>query len=226
MSTNTPPLLYIVQAFLPLLTFIFWLAMFDGEFTYRTLAGVLLGLIGVIVMMTMGSVIAKSGKIVSLFLYLLCIGGWAYGMLLLRRKLTNISTISISSYSFYIMLVPALLFCMSGEVPEAIIKNETSRWGTFYSAILGIICVALGNYVFFRLVKKAGALFASTVTFLIPIFYFIFAFFDNDMFTERPKPAFFIGSGLIILGTFLTNKLDFDPTKKHRRKVNKYYYSR
>jgi hypothetical protein len=115
---------------------------------------------------------------------------------------------------------------MTNEVPESVIKYEASRWGTFYSAILGIVCVAFGNYVYFRLVKKAGALFASTVTFLMPVFYFIFACFDNDMFTEHLNKWFFIGTALIVLGTFLTNKLDFDPTKKHRRKVNKYYYTR
>ena len=64
-----------------------------------------------------------------------------------------------------------------------------------YAIILGVMCTALAYVIHFRLIKKIGPTRAATVTFLIPIFSFVWGYLLlNEQVTLR-----MIGATIIIL---------------------------
>ena len=71
-----------------------------------------------------------------------------------------------------------------------------------YVCILAIFGTAISVIIFNVLIKNTNALFASSVTYLIPIVAMTWGIFDN----EEVMPMHFAWIGLILLGVYLVNK--------------------
>ena len=71
-----------------------------------------------------------------------------------------------------------------------------------YVAILAVFGTALSVIVFNVLIRQTTALFASSVTYLIPIVAMGWGLFDN----EAVLPLHFVWIALILLGVYLVNK--------------------
>lgn len=69
-----------------------------------------------------------------------------------------------------------------------------------YVIILGVVCTALAYLLFFRLIKNVGPAKATTVTFIIPIFSFAWAYLLLD---EVVTARMWIATAIILLGTGL-----------------------
>ena len=72
----------------------------------------------------------------------------------------------------------------------------------FYIGFLGVIGTALALVLFNFLIKRTDALYASSVTFLMPIVAMFWGFMDN----EQLGLTHVMGFILVLLGVFLTNK--------------------
>ena len=69
-----------------------------------------------------------------------------------------------------------------------------------YAIVLGVICTALAYVIHFKLIKNIGPTKAATVTFLIPIFSFIWGYLLlNEQVTLRMLGA----TAIILLGMSL-----------------------
>jgi drug/metabolite transporter (DMT)-like permease len=73
----------------------------------------------------------------------------------------------------------------------------------WYSVVgLGAICTALAYVLFFRLVAHAGAAYAASVTFLIPVFGVLWGAL---FLKERVSPFTFLGCAIVLLGVALAS---------------------
>lgn len=66
---------------------------------------------------------------------------------------------------------------------------------------LSLVCTALAYVLYFRLIAHAGALQATSVTFLIPAFAMLWGWLALG---EQPGTAMLVGAALILVGTALT----------------------
>lgn len=69
-----------------------------------------------------------------------------------------------------------------------------------YAIVLGVVCTALAYLIFFRLIHRIGPAKSVTVTFLVPIFSFLWAFLLLD---EVVTLQMWISTGIILFGTGL-----------------------
>jgi drug/metabolite transporter (DMT)-like permease len=67
--------------------------------------------------------------------------------------------------------------------------------------LLGVIGTAISNIYFNRLIKLTSAIFASSVTYLIPIFAVLFGFILKESITYLQ----FISMLVLLSGVFLVN---------------------
>ncbi len=79
-----------------------------------------------------------------------------------------------------------------------------------YALILAVICTAFAYLVFFRLIQNIGPAKAVSVTFLIPIFSFSWAYLLLD---EVVTPRMWIATIIILFGTALVTSI-IDSSKK------------
>jgi drug/metabolite transporter (DMT)-like permease len=71
-----------------------------------------------------------------------------------------------------------------------------------YIAILGIVGTGIANIIFFKLIQLSSPVFATSVTYLIPIVAFFWGLLDNEMLT----PIQFVGAFVILIGVYLSAK--------------------
>jgi drug/metabolite transporter (DMT)-like permease len=162
----------------------------------RTIAGMVLGLAGVVVLvgwhpetMTADTVLA----IVACLAAALCYGlGGTYA----KRKLTGVPSFAIacaSQLAAAIALAPALPFtAVPGPVSWLVIANVVA---------LAIASTALAYLIYFRLIADVGPARALTVTFLIPLFGVLWGYLFLD---EALTINMLSGGALIVAGTALT----------------------
>jgi len=70
------------------------------------------------------------------------------------------------------------------------------------SAVLGIIGTSAASILFYYLIKRAGVIFGSLVTYGIPIV----AVSWGMLYGEKITPMQYVWMGVILLGVFIANK--------------------
>ncbi len=93
-----------------------------------------------------------------------------------KKYLVDVSTLTVTAGSLFFAALFMLLL-----IPFFLPDFETittTHW--FYAVILGVICTAFAYYIFFNLIRNIGPAKAVSVTFLIPIFSFIFGYLILD----------------------------------------------
>ncbi|MGC4060542.1 MAG: DMT family transporter [Aquabacterium sp.] len=101
-----------------------------------------------------------------------------------------------------------------GPQPSQAIENAPSTWAqvptTVWSALgaLTVLCTGVAYVVFYRLIDRIGASRALTVTFLIPAFGMLWG---TLFLHERVTPLMLLSTGIILLGTWLSNRSPAHP---------------
>jgi drug/metabolite transporter (DMT)-like permease len=70
-------------------------------------------------------------------------------------------------------------------------------------ALLAIVGTAIALLLFNALIQRAGSLFASLVTYIVPIFAVMWGYFD----VEQILTIQIIGVSVILLGVYLVSKM-------------------
>ena len=99
------------------------------------------------------------------------------------------------------MLLPALLILYFTDL-QAKIALPTFSSALFFVLILGIVGTGFANIIFYKLIQISSPVFASSVTFLIPIVAFLWGLFDNEIVL----PLQLLGAFIILLGIYWANK--------------------
>jgi drug/metabolite transporter (DMT)-like permease len=127
-----------------------------------------------------------------------------YGISLnvIRKFLADIPSVTITFWAFMMVGPPAGLYLLTTDV----VKRTTDTPGAWESlgfiAILGIIGTAGAVMVFNILIKKTSAIFASSVTYLIPIVALGWGILDNETMDWVQGMAILV----ILAGIFMINR--------------------
>jgi drug/metabolite transporter (DMT)-like permease len=70
------------------------------------------------------------------------------------------------------------------------------------SAVLGIVGTSLASILFYYLIKRAGVIFGSLVTYGIPIV----AVCWGMVYGEKITPMQYVWMGVILIGVFIANR--------------------
>lgn len=126
---------------------------------------------------------------------------YAMNVNLIKKYLSDVKPLSITTGNFVVMVVPAIIILFFTDFSSKISLSETQN-ALFYIMILGVIGTGIANIIFYKLIQLSSPVFASSVTYLIPIVAFLWGVLDNEMLT----PLQFFGALIILVGVFLANK--------------------
>jgi drug/metabolite transporter (DMT)-like permease len=85
------------------------------------------------------------------------------------KHLHNIGSLQIASVALTLNAVPALIVLYFTGYFSLPLSDNGILYSTGQAALLGILGTAIASIIFYKLVKSAGAVFASMVTYGIPI---------------------------------------------------------
>ena len=85
------------------------------------------------------------------------------------KHLRDIGSLQIAAVALVLNAIPALIILIFTGYFKLPLTNNAILYSTGHAALLGIFGTALASIIFYVLVKRAGAIFASMVTYGIPI---------------------------------------------------------
>ena len=124
---------------------------------------------------------------------------YALNVNFIKKYLSDLSPLSISTGNFLVLVLPALLVLyfsgFSWQIPSDKIQHSI-----LFIMILGVLGTGIANIIFFKLIQISSPVFATSVTYLIPVVAFCWGFLDNEMLT----PIQFFGAFIILIGVYLS----------------------
>ena len=189
----------ILNSLTPLFTLLLGVLFFQVKHSNFKLLGVLFGLVGAVLLITRIQTYPIETNIY--FASFIVVGTICYAISgnVVKEFLVGLKAFSISviSYSF---IAPIGLATLWLTRVDQVFQSHDMVWLSFAAVTaLAIAGTVLASLLYFYLVQMTSALFASLVSYLIPIVAMIFGFFDG----ERIEIIHVIGLILISAGVYL-----------------------
>lgn len=193
----------ILNSLVPLFTLFVGLLVFGVKFTQNQLFGVLVGLVGAGLLIFFGKNINPNQNYWYAGFVVLATICYACNANIIKSKLRDVSPMAIAVGNFTSIFIPALLvLSFSGFFSKEVLSGSFF-WTSFgYILLLCVIGTCIAKVMFNRLVQISSAVFAVSVTYLIPIVGVFWGLLDGETFTLRQTFA----ALLILLGVYLVNK--------------------
>jgi len=198
----------ILNSLVPLFTIFVGYMAFRIAFTKNQIFGVLVGLVGAILLICLGSNINPDRNYWYAGLVILATVFYACNANIIKSKLHEVSPLGIAVGNFAVMLLPAtVILLFSGAFDTEVVKGEYFLSSLGYVVILCIMGTCVAKVMFNKLIHISSPIFSVSVTYLIPMVGIFWGILDGEKFTVWQLLA----SGIILFGVYLVNKSN--PTK-------------
>jgi len=191
----------ILNSLTPLNTLILGILLFKIDFQKRQIYGVAIGLIGSALLILNGAANHPEQDYSYAVLLIIASICYALNVNFIKLYLSDLKPLSITTGNFVVLLIPGLIVLYFSDFFEAVQLEETQNV-LGYIVLLGIVGTALANILFFKLIKISSPVFASSVTYLIPVVAFFWGLVDNESLTSIQ----FLGAAIILIGIYLSAK--------------------
>lgn len=191
----------ILNSLTPLNTLVLGAVFFGVQFQRRQMWGVLIGLCGSLLLVFNGAMNHPNQNYYYAILVIIAAVCYAVNVNLIKRYLHDLSPLSISTGNFLFLLFPALIILFATGFAD-IIEVQEAQESIMFIMILGVVGTGIANILFFKLIQISSPVFATSVTYLIPVVAFFWGLLDNEMLTSVQ----FFGALIILVGVYLSAK--------------------
>ena len=191
----------ILNSLTPLNTLVLGALIFGLQFKRNQIFGILIGLAGSILLVLNGAANHPEQNHYYAILVLIASICYALNVNLIKRHLHDLSPLSITTGNFTVLFVPAFLVLFFSGFFEVAHEVQVQK-SVLFIMILGVIGTGIANILFFKLIQMSSPVFATSVTYLIPVVAFGWGLLDNEVLT----PIQFFGAFIILIGVYLSAK--------------------
>ena len=191
-----------LNSLVPLFTLVIGFLFFQSKVFLKQVIGVIIGLCGAITLIYFTS--SSNGTISIIYSLMVIVASLCYAISLntIKAWLQDVPSVLITSFAF-MFLGPFVTIGLFVEGFWEVAFSSTGHLASLgYITILGILGTAVAVLMFNQLVKFTTAVFASSVTYLIPIVAMAWGILDG----EELSFSHGIGMFLILIGVYIVNK--------------------
>jgi drug/metabolite transporter (DMT)-like permease len=203
----------ILNSLTPLFTILVGIVVYKAQTSAVKILGILIGFIGLTFLMLTGKELHLDHLS---YASLVLIATLLYGINVhtVGRYLKEISSIQIASVAFSFLILPSATVLYFTGYFKMDFTNPLVVHSTLTSAVLGMVGTSMASILFYYLVKKAGVLFGSLVTYGIPVV----AVAWGLIYGESLAPLQLLCLVVILLGVYIVNRgnLNFLPFLKQK----------
>lgn len=184
----------------PIFTMIIGLLLYKVKILRLQIAGLFLGLVGAAGLIATGKTLSLDS--INSYAFYVVLATICYGINMneIKAGLSHLKGVQITSLSFAFLLPVSLGYLLTTDL-QAPLQN--SGWGLHLLAliVLGVIGTAVAMLLMNSLLRYVPPVFASSVTYIIPIFAIGWGIVDG----ESILPLHLLFMALILLGVYLIN---------------------
>jgi drug/metabolite transporter (DMT)-like permease len=193
----------ILNALVPLNAILIGFAIFKITSTKIQMLGVILGFIGASMLIFNGMELNPDQNYLYAGFVVLATVMYGFNVNLIKHYLQDVKPIAIATGNFVAIFIPALLVLIfSNFFTKQTFENEAVYNSIGYVAILAIFGTVMAKIIFNNLIQISSPVFASSVTYLMPIVALLWGLIDGELFGLDQGLA----SLLILCGISLANK--------------------
>lgn len=192
----------ILNSLTPLFTIIFGALLFNVKSSLLQYAGVLLGLAGAVVIILFGSELYIGAKPEYGLFVVLATMCYALNGNFIKKLFQNDDPLVLGAVSFLFVGIPFLLIAIYIGIPQKVIAEPEAQLSLMYLAILSVMSTVISLIIYYHLLQRTTALFASSVTYIMPAIVLFWGVIDG----EQLLPFHLIGLFFIVIGIYLIRK--------------------
>ena len=196
----------VLNALTPLFVVIIGALFFRSKITRRNALGLVIAFIGVLILITLkeGSGLDSFTGIngYAFFVILACIC-YGFNLHLIKSRFDSLKSIEITAISLLMVLPLALVYLMAGtDFSYKLVTHDGALRALGYVTLLGVMGTAIALILFNIMVKTASPIFASSVTYLIPVVAIFWGVLDGEVLLF----GHYLGIAAVILGVWVGNR--------------------
>lgn len=200
----------ILNSLTPICVVLIAILFFRDRISKQKITGVLVGFLG-LVLLTLAPVLLKD-KTLSFenigYTLLIVLATLLYGINvnMVGHYLKDLNPLHVATVSLACMIIPSGLVLWQQGFLRLDFQQSTVKYSVWASVLLGIAGSAIATALFYLLVKRAGGLFASLVTYGIPFIALFWGFVGHERITWLQ----IVCLGIILVGVYLANRKQDD----------------
>ncbi len=193
----------ILNSLVPLNTILFGFAVFKIASTKRQMWGVIIGFIGTALLILKGAELNPHQNYLYAGFVVLSTVMYAFNVNIIKKYLQDVKAITIAVGNFTSIIIPAIIVLLAtGFFSKTTFEQPDIMMSLLYVTILSAFGTALAKVLFNKLVQMATPVFASSVTYSMPIVAVGWGLLDGEGFSLLQAMA----TILILAGIYLANK--------------------
>jgi len=193
----------ILNALVPLNATLIGLAVFKIGSTKTQIFGVILGFIGASMLIFNSMELNPDQNYLYAGFVVLATLMYGFNVNIIKHYLQEVKPIAIATGNFVAIVIPALtVLIFSGFFNPKTFEHQSIYSSIGFVVILAVFGTVMAKIIFNNLIQISSPVFASSVTYLMPIVALLWGVFDGERFGLDQGFA----SLLILCGIYLANK--------------------
>lgn len=192
----------ILNSLTPICVVVTGILFFRSRIAARKIYGVIIGFAGLILLTLAGKKGMSFENLEYTLLVLAATILYGFNVNIVFHYLKDINPVHLAVVSISFMIIPTGIILWQGNFLQLSFDDGDLQLAILNSVMLGIAGTAIATALFYVLVKKAGGLFASLVTYGIPFVAIAWGF----VFGENITALQIGGLGIILCGVYLANR--------------------
>jgi drug/metabolite transporter (DMT)-like permease len=193
----------IINSLVPLNTILLGFAVFKIASTKRQILGVIIGFIGTSILILKGAELNPHQNYLYAGYVVLATLSYAASVNIIKKHLQHVKPLTIAVGNFVPIILPAfIILFFSDFFTEERFNHPDFKMSMLYIVILSFFGTAIAKVLFNKLVHISTPVFASSVTYLMPIIALMWGFLDGESFSFIQA----IASVVILVGVYLSHR--------------------
>ncbi len=193
----------ILNSLVPLNTILLGFAVFKIASTKRQVLGVIIGFIGTAILILKGAELNPNQNYLYASFVIASTLMYATNVNIIKRYLQDVKPLAIAAGNYVFIVIPAFIILLFTDFFSAeTFNNPALPKALLYITVLSVLGTAMAKVLFFKLVQISTPVFASSVTYIMPIVALLWGVLDGEAFSFIQGLA----ALLILVGVYLSHK--------------------
>jgi len=205
----------VLNSLVPINTIILGVLIFNINSTKKQVVGILIGLVGTIILILAGARLNPDQNYIFAGFVIAATLMYAANANIIKRYLSNVSPLAIAAGQYVFIIIPAIVILLTSNFfDDKTIDHPKFYPSIGYIVLLSVFGTAIAKVAFNKLVHLSSPVFASSVTYIMPIVALFWGILDGESFGIIQSLA----SILILLGVYLAHRKKSFKSKKPSQK--------
>ncbi|WP_339755369.1 EamA family transporter [uncultured Winogradskyella sp.] len=192
----------ILNSLVPLNTILLGFAVFKIASTKRQVLGVIIGFLGTAILILKGAELNPNQNYLYAGFVIASTLMYAANVNIIKRYLQDVKPLAIAAGNYVFIVIPALIILLFTDFfTSETFNNPALPNALLYITILSVFGTAIAKVLFNKLVQISTPVFASSVTYIMPIVALVWGVLDGEGFSYIQGLA----ALLILVGVYLSH---------------------